>query len=67
MRNLIAAYTKTDSTYPGYVNVSSEDGTIIVTVRSDPTINEGNYICGETSSVKLSEEEWKNLLNDLNK
>ena len=47
MRKMIAAYTKLDSVYPGYVNVSSEDdGSVVVTARSDPTKQDGIYICG---------------------
>lgn len=46
-RECLAAYTKLGSNYPGYVNVSREqDGAIAVTVRADPKVHDGCYVCG---------------------
>lgn len=47
MSKLIGAYTTLAPSYPGYVNVSrDDDGLVVITVRGDPTIREGCYICG---------------------
>ena len=46
----IAAYTTLAPIYPGYVNVRREDGgSVIITVRGDPTVRDGEYICGRAS------------------
>ena len=49
MRNLIAAHTTLATSYPGYVNVSREGGDVIITVRGDPKVRDGAYICGNPS------------------
>lgn len=49
MRKLIAAHTTLALIYPGYVNVSREDDDVIITVRGDPKIRDGAYICGNPS------------------
>lgn len=48
MKKCIAAHTNLDPIYPGYVNISrDEDGSVIVSVRSDPTTHPNRaYICG---------------------
>lgn len=46
MKRLIAALTRPGAEYPGYVNVSEEAGEIVVTVRGDPTVFDGEHICG---------------------
>jgi hypothetical protein len=47
MRKCIAAWTSLAPVYPGYVNFShDDDGSIIVSVRGDPTTRDGAYICG---------------------
>jgi hypothetical protein len=49
MTDCIAAYTKRDQIFPGYVNASREDdGTVVVTVRGDPKTVDGIYICGHS-------------------
>jgi hypothetical protein len=50
MKDTVAAYTKVGAVYPGYINVGREgDGTIVLNVRADPTVREGEYICGHAS------------------
>lgn len=47
MNELIKAYTKADPIYPGYVNASrAADGSVVLTVRSDPEVKLGVYVCG---------------------
>lgn len=43
----VAAYTKPGSNYPGYMNATRlDDGSVRLTVRSDPKIQEnGCHIC----------------------
>lgn len=50
MTKLLVAYTKPGSDYPGYVNLTEQDdGSVILTVRGDPTVAKGRYICGYAS------------------
>lgn len=50
MKQVIAAYTTLAPVYPGYVNVSrEEEGGVVITLRGDPTVREGAYICGHAS------------------
>jgi len=43
---LIGAYTKMDSYYPGYISVSRDGDTVLLTVRGDPTVRENAvFIC----------------------
>jgi hypothetical protein len=49
MKKLIAAHTTFAPRYPGYVNVSREDGDVIITVRGDPIVRDAAYICGNPS------------------
>ncbi len=46
MTELIAAHTTLAPSYPGYVNVSRDGGEVVVTVRGDPKVVNGAYICG---------------------
>ena len=43
-----AAHTKSDPTFPGYVNLKHQDGAFVLTVRGDPTIKKGVHVCGVT-------------------
>lgn len=46
-KELIGAYTKPGSEYPGYVNVSRDGETVTLIVRGDPEIREnGIHVCG---------------------
>lgn len=50
MKTCIAAFTALGSIYPGYINVSrDDDGTIIISMRGDPTVRDGRYVCGHAS------------------
>ncbi|MER9912808.1 hypothetical protein NKJ71_19470 [Mesorhizobium sp. M0050] len=42
----VAAYTKRDQLFPGYVNVTNDERGVVVTVRGDPKTIDGAYICG---------------------
>lgn len=54
MTDPIYAYTKTGSTYPGYVNAKrNEDGSVVLTVRGD--MKDGG---GQTAVLSMSEYEW---------
>lgn len=45
-KDLIGAYTKLNSPYPGYVNVSRAGDTVTLTVRGDPLIRpDAGFIC----------------------
>lgn len=48
MNTKVAAYTKLDQTYPGYINFTAqEDGSVRVIVRADPAvIKDASHICG---------------------
>ena len=48
MSKVIAAYTKVDSVYPAYINLTREDdGSVTVTLRNDPKVYKDSfYICG---------------------
>lgn len=48
MVRYIGAMTKDGADYPGYVNATQDDdGSIVLTVRGDPTIRENSaFICG---------------------
>ena len=44
---MTAALTKSDSLYPGYVNVTaSPDGGVSISVRAAPTKRAGVHVCG---------------------
>lgn len=59
-------YTKTDPSYPGYINVKIKDGVAIVTVRADPFIDGGPYTrCGELVSLKIPEADFRAFMADL--
>ena len=61
----VAAYTKRDQVYPGYINATpAVDGMVVVTVRGDPKTVDGNTVCGDTVSVRLSSDEWAALVKD---
>ena len=45
-KTLIGAHTKIGSDYPGYINVTRTESGVVVTVRADPEIRQGAYICG---------------------
>ncbi len=50
MSKLIAACTTLAPLYPGYVNFSrDDDGSVVITIRGDPRIRDGAYICGNPS------------------
>lgn len=41
------AYTAPGSLYPGYVSINrDENGNVRVTVRAEPKVRDGSYICG---------------------
>jgi hypothetical protein len=47
MRKCLNAHTNPGTDCPGYINFTREDdGTISVHLRGNPTIVEGEYICG---------------------
>lgn len=50
MRKLLFAWTPPGSNYPPYLNISTDNGKIVITVRS-PASETGE--CGSTSSVSL--------------
>lgn len=51
----VAALTKTDPSYPGYVNLQRlNDGAFVLTVRGDPVDGK----CGETAVLRLSGPEF---------
>lgn len=46
-KTLLAAYTgPTGAGYPGFINISRDGDDVVVTVRADPTVREGVYVCG---------------------
>lgn len=50
MTDKVVAYTKFDSVYPGYLNVTEKpDGSAVLHVRADPEKRKGVYICGRAS------------------
>jgi hypothetical protein len=50
MNKLIGAFTTLAPVYPGYINVSQEvGGAVVITMRGDPIIRDGAYICGNPS------------------
>jgi hypothetical protein len=56
--SVIHAFTPPGATYPPYINLSRlEDGSVKVTVRSEA--KDGNV--GETSTMVLSEADWRSL------
>lgn len=46
MENLIGAYTKAGTDYPGYINIKDTGTGVEITVRGDPTYFEGAFVCG---------------------
>lgn len=47
MSRVIAAHTKADPSFPGFVNVSAmSDGTVAIVMRTDPHVSKGIFICG---------------------
>lgn len=62
MRN-VAAYTKLDASYPGFVNVTrNSDNTVSLLVRADPM----NGNCGQDAKVTLSAVEFADFMKELN-
>ena len=50
MRTCIAAFTGLAPIYPGYLTASREDdGTVVVTMRGDPTVRDGCFVSGHTA------------------
>lgn len=45
-KELIGAYTKPGASFPGYINARRDGETVTLTVRGDPTEDEGAFICG---------------------
>lgn len=65
MRKYIAACTTMAPSYPGYVNFShDDDGSVVVITRGDPT---GDGHEGKTVSVRLTADEWKELIAEIEK
>lgn len=54
-----AAYTKRSSPYPGYINVTRAGDDVTVSVRADAR-EDGQ--CGPYVTLKLSGEEWRSFL-----
>lgn len=47
MTENLFAYTGPGAGYPGYVSINrAENGDVVVTVREEPTVRDGVYICG---------------------
>lgn len=59
MNDTIFAWTAPGANYPSYVNLSLKDGCIVVTVRTH-----ANRLgqCGETVSVEVPLDAWKEFL-----
>lgn len=52
MSKCLAAFTTLAPIYPGYVNVSrDENGGVVISVRGDPDVRAGAYICGHASDA----------------
>jgi hypothetical protein len=41
-----AAYTKHDPLYPGFINVTEDESSITITMRGDPKVVSGSFLCG---------------------
>lgn len=53
-----AAFTKPTAIYPGFVNVTSENDTVTITVRGDA--NDGE--CGVLVALKITRQEWLSFM-----
>lgn len=61
MKNL-AAFTVVGSNYPPFISINECEGHIEVTVRNHPRDNQ----CGDTATIKLTEEQFVLLVRDIN-
>lgn len=57
------AFTKLTPIYPGYINFTKTDNDVTVYLRSDSVDNQ----CGVTVSLQLTHDEFKDILDQLNK
>jgi hypothetical protein len=61
----IEVYTELGRYFPPFISINEIDGERIeITVRSDKP---QEHICGNTSTVVMSKEEFKKLLDEMNK
>ncbi len=62
-RRLLGALTPPTLPYPPYINVSEEDGEVVVTLRTAATAPD--YTCGETVCVRFDYHDFHDMINEV--
>lgn len=57
--------TQAMSPYPPYINATVEGDKVIVTLRSNPKLENGVWICGVSARAEFSRADWDQFLAQL--
>lgn len=68
MKINLAAFTAAGHTYPEYLSINSTpDGRIEITIREQVDLSGEHPKCGYTAAITISEEDFRSVLDQLNK
>ena len=67
MTKNISAYTSTEIHYPQFFNVSEDGDDVVIIMRQPAKFDElkGYVVCGVTTSIKITKEDWQGISNQI--